>query len=197
MLKRLGALLDRLALVLEPGDSVRIELHPLGRQPGGRRVQITPEKYRIEHGVVFAAVSLSLPAARLRSGRLVARPQLPELLGDTPLEPPPGRFIVAPLLQRVRQIAFPRRIRVGLVVCIAIAFAVPERFEHPGGGVSKMLRNLQRAVLARIAHRRTERGVDCIALWRAGHVHRGVRQRELSLRAPEPFPGPPTHRARA
>ena len=55
VLQLLGALLNFLALVFEPGDTGGVELEPPGRQPGRRRFEITPEKCRIEHVDVFPA----------------------------------------------------------------------------------------------------------------------------------------------
>ena len=123
-------------------------------------------------------------SSRISSQLVVRGPRAPrrERLADLDLQTARRRHVVAPLRHAFGQIALAGRIRVGLIVRVAVALAVAELLHQPRRRVAQVQRHLERAELGGILHGCAERGVDRVALRRAGHEHDRLRERELALR---------------
>ncbi len=121
----------------------------------------------------------------------VALTQPRQRLGDALFETARRRPVVAPIGQPLGQIPLARGIRIGLVVGVAITFAVAQILHERGGRIAQRHRHLERTELLHIRVRFLERGVDGVALRRTGEIDDGVGEREFALRAAEAVVGGP------
>ncbi|MDV7391874.1 hypothetical protein RZS08_10990, partial [Arthrospira platensis SPKY1] len=65
-------------------------------------------------------------------GRSVELAQVRELFGNAPFHAARSRLVPRRRLHAVGQVAFPRGVGIGLVVCVAVCLAVVERLHELG-----------------------------------------------------------------
>jgi len=112
-----------------------------------------------------------------------------KLFADLRLEAALGRLVPPGRLHAFGKIRLPRGVGIGLVVRVAVAFAVAEVLHQPGRGVAQVHRHRPRRVRRDEIAGRIIGVVDRGGLRRHREVDHRLGERELAFRAAEPLIG--------
>jgi len=104
-----------------------------------------------------------------------------ELLGDLGLESTPGRPVPAGFDHAFGQVGLASGIAFGLLVGVAVVFAVSESLHELSGGVAQMDRHLARGVSGDVGARRVVGKIGCIALRRGRQIQDRLGEREFAF----------------